>query len=239
MTGPDTPLRVNAQAGTSAMPRLVPTARVAGLAAVTSSGVVAQEGHCLLLVSSPKVRASLSTGTFMVGPPGQVTTPAGWRRPGEDEVAVAEVRLVLARREAAARAGGQVISREHHQAGPPRLRERRARPGDGLLPRERVKRPDVDRAARRPAVDMAAGADAGTPTPPADVAAGPPADELPALAAHPATATSPRQAASRENARRPTPTITTSREGHLNCCLDAARPATVPPHSRVDPGVLS
>ncbi len=76
MTGPDTPARVNAQAGTLAMPRLVATARVVGLAAVTSSGVVAQEGHSLLLVSSLKVRASLSVGTLMVEPSGKVTTPA-------------------------------------------------------------------------------------------------------------------------------------------------------------------
>src|ERR1700733_8418228 len=77
MSGPDTPLRVNAQAGTLAMPRLVATGRIVGVAAVTSSGAVAQAGHSLLAVSSLKVRASLITGTFMVGPAGQETTPAG------------------------------------------------------------------------------------------------------------------------------------------------------------------
>src|ERR1700733_14155631 len=77
MTGLDTPLRVNAQAGTLAVPRLVRTSRVVGLAAVTASGVVAQPGHCLLPVSPLKARASLSTGTFRVEPSGQVTTPAG------------------------------------------------------------------------------------------------------------------------------------------------------------------
>src|ERR1700722_1089151 len=100
MTGPDTPSRVNAQAGTLAVPRLVPTARVVGLAAVTSSGVVAQAGHCLLLVSSRKVFASLSTGTFMVEPSGQVTTPAGapgGAGPGKNRAAVIECSLSRAR----------------------------------------------------------------------------------------------------------------------------------------------
>ena len=68
---------VNAQAGTWARPRLVKTARVAGRAAVTDSGVVMQDGHCLLPVSLPKACAALSTGTFIVEPSGQVTTPAG------------------------------------------------------------------------------------------------------------------------------------------------------------------
>src|ERR1700753_3131824 len=77
MTGLDTPLRVNAQAGTLAVPRLVRTSRVAGLAAVTSSGGVAQPGHCVPLASSRKARASLSTGTFNFEPSDQVTTPAG------------------------------------------------------------------------------------------------------------------------------------------------------------------
>jgi hypothetical protein len=77
MTGVDTPLRVNAQAGTLAVPRLVSTSRVAGRAAVTASGVVAQPGHYVLPVSSPKTHASLSTGTFMVEPLDQVTTPGG------------------------------------------------------------------------------------------------------------------------------------------------------------------
>ena len=42
MTGADTPLIVNAQAGTRARPRLVATARVVGLTAVTDSGVDTQ-----------------------------------------------------------------------------------------------------------------------------------------------------------------------------------------------------
>src|ERR1700744_5969745 len=77
MTGAGTPLMVNAQAGTLAVPRVVRTSRVVGLAAVTASGVVAQPGHCLLPVSPLKARASLSTGTFNVEPSDQVTTPAG------------------------------------------------------------------------------------------------------------------------------------------------------------------
>jgi hypothetical protein len=78
-----------------------------------------------------------------------------------------------------------------------------------------------------PAVDPAA----GTPVLPTYVVAGPAAGE-PALAAHPATATTPRQAASRENDRRSTRTITASREGITTAALDAARPASVPLHSR-------
>jgi hypothetical protein len=68
---------VNAQAGTLAVPRLVSTSRVVGRAAVTASGFVAQPGHCLPPVSSPKTRASLSTGTFIAEPSDQVTTPGG------------------------------------------------------------------------------------------------------------------------------------------------------------------
>ena len=77
MTGADTPWRVNDQAGTLAVPRLVAMSRVAGRTAVTASGVVAQPGHCLLLASSAKTRASLSGWTFMVEPSDQVTTPDG------------------------------------------------------------------------------------------------------------------------------------------------------------------
>jgi hypothetical protein len=157
------------------------------LAAVTSSGVVTQEGHWRLLVSSLKVRAMLSTGTFMVEP------PLGPEDRSSGESTTRPVRQAFASGEPAQ----ATASCRASVSKAPTFTV----PGGGL------------------AVDRAVGDDAGTPMLPTYVVAGPAASELPALpalpalAAHPATATRPMQAASRENDRRSTRTITASREG--------------------------
>jgi len=195
-----------------AVPRLVPTARVVGLAAVTSSGVVTQAGQSLLLVSSLKVFASLSTGTFMLEPPGQVTTPTG-----------------------APDGAGPVKTRS------PSMKSALSWP-DGKPPLGPEDRSSVERTTRPARQAFASGERAQAtascrasaskaPTftvPGGGLAVEPAADEVPALAVHPATATRQRQAASRENDRRSTPTTTASRKGNLTTALDAARPAPVP-----------
>src|SRR6185437_11867900 len=79
MTGVDTPCRVNDQAGTLAAPRLVRTRMVVGLAAVTAMGVVTQLGHLppVFFFIALKTCTALSTVTFMLVPSGHVTSPSG------------------------------------------------------------------------------------------------------------------------------------------------------------------
>ncbi len=235
MIGPDTPLRVNAQAGTWAMPRLVPTARVVGLAAVTSSGVVAQAGQSRLLVSSLKVRASLSTGTFMVAPPGQVTTPAGVPV-GADPV---KTRLPLPTDSLAWPDGKPPLGPADRSSVESTTRPVRQAFASGERAQATAscrasasKAPTFTAPGGGLAVDMPVGIDAGPPTLPTEFVPGRETAEVLMFAAHPATATIPRQAASRDNDRRPTRTITASREGISTTVLDAARPASVPPRSR-------
>ena len=217
------------------MPRLVATARVVGSAAVTCSGVVTQEGHCLLLVSSPKVRASLSTGTFKLEPPGQVATPAG-PRAGAGPV---KIRSPSTKSALSWPDGKPPLGPDDRSSG-----ERTTRPvRQALASGERAQATASCRASASkaptftaPGGGPAAGRaddDAGTPTPPTYVADGPAADVPPVLAAHPATATAirPRQAANSESDRRLTPAITASRKASPITDLDASRPALVPPHS--------
>src|ERR1700722_18916738 len=233
MTGPDTPSRVNAQAGTLAVPRLVPTARVVGLAAVTSSGVVAQAGHCLLLVSSRKVFASLSTGTFMVEPSGQVTTPAG----APDGAGPVKTRSPLMKSSLSWTDGKPPLGPEDSSSsGAGTTKPVRQAFASGERAQATAScRASASKAPTLPApggglaVDIAVGADTGAPTPPTDVAADSAADEPTAPAAHPATAAAARQAASRGSDRRSTRTMSASRKASQLLLWTRPGPHRFPP----------